>query len=67
LGRSTFTRADVLEKTFASIDISVSGKNALEIEWSLLPKRLDAINAYEALKKGERIGHTVAVLKSELI
>jgi hypothetical protein len=57
----------VLEKTFASIDISVSGKNALEIEWSLLPKRLDAINAYEALKKGERIGHTVAVLKSELI
>jgi methylase of polypeptide subunit release factors len=62
-----FYRADVLEKTFASIDISVSGKNALEIEWSLLPKRLDAINAYEALKKGERIGHTVAVLKSELI
>jgi methylase of polypeptide subunit release factors len=61
-----FYRAEVLQKVFASIDISASGKNALEIEWSLLPKRLDAINAYEALEKGERIGHTVAVLQSEL-
>ena len=61
-----FYRAETLERTFASVDIAASGKDALEIERSLLPERFDAIKAYEALEKGERIGHTVAVLKSEL-
>ena len=61
-----FYRADILEKTFASIDIETSGENAIEIERSLLPERLDAVSAYDALKNGERIGHTVVVLKSEL-
>jgi methylase of polypeptide subunit release factors len=61
-----FYCAEILERTFASVDIAASGRNALEIERSLLPERFDAISAYEALEKGERIGHTVAVLKSEL-
>jgi methylase of polypeptide subunit release factors len=61
-----FYRSEVLEKTFSSIDIRTSGREALEIERLLWPERLDAVSAYAALKKGERIGHTVAVLKSEL-
>jgi methylase of polypeptide subunit release factors len=61
-----FYRADALQKTFSSVDFSRSGKDAIEIERSLLNERLDAINAYEVLKQGEKIGHTVAVLKSEL-
>jgi len=32
----------------------------------LQPARLDAVSAYELLLQGERIGHTVAVLESEL-
>jgi methylase of polypeptide subunit release factors len=61
-----FYRAEVLQKTFASVDIASSGKNALEIEQSLLSERLDAPKALVALEDGARIGHTVAVLKSEL-
>jgi len=61
-----FYRADVLEKTFSSVDLATSGVNALQIEQSLQPARLDAARAYELLLQGERIGHTVAVLQSEL-
>jgi methylase of polypeptide subunit release factors len=61
-----FYRADVLEKTFASVDLGTSGAKALEIERSLQSARLDATSAYELLLRGERIGHTVAVLQSEL-
>jgi hypothetical protein len=61
-----FYRADVLKKTFAPVDIATSGQNALAIERSLLPARLDAVSAYKAFKNGQKIGHTVAVLKSEL-
>jgi len=61
-----FYSSEVLQKTFASVDIANSGKNAIEIERSLLSERLDAASANEALKRGERIGHTVAILKSEL-
>jgi hypothetical protein len=61
-----FYRAEVLERVFSSIDLADSGKNALEIERSLLSERLDAGSAYNAWEKGEKIGHTVAVLKFEL-
>jgi len=61
-----FYRATVLEKTFANVNVSSSGPEAFEIEKSLLPERLDSAIACAALQKGERIGHTVAVLKSEL-
>jgi len=61
-----FYRADVLEKIFAAVDLTTSGTHALEIERSLQPARLDASSAYELLLHGERIGHTVAVLQSEL-
>ena len=59
-----FYRAATLQEIFASVDLEASGQEALRIEQSLLPERLDALQAFEALEKGERIGHTVAVLKS---
>jgi hypothetical protein len=61
-----FYLAEVLEKTFAQVDPAESGRKALEIESALLPQRLDAASAYAAFKNGERIGHTVAFLKSKL-
>lgn len=61
-----FYRAEVLQKTFGSMDIADSGARALEIEHALEPDRLDAGTAYQAHLNGERIGHTVAVLQSVL-
>jgi hypothetical protein len=60
-----FYDADLLERIFGSVDINDSGPRAFEIERDLLPYRLDAPSAFEAFRKGMRIGHTVAVLKSE--
>lgn len=61
-----FYRADVLRKAFAGVKLEESGERALEIEAALLPERLDAVTAYEAFRKGEKIGHTVAMLQSVL-
>jgi hypothetical protein len=61
-----FYRAEVLKKVFARVNLAESGKRALEIEAELLPDRLDAVAAYEAFRSGEKIGHTVAMLQSEL-
>jgi len=57
-----FYPAAILEQTFSHQ--AYSGDRAQEIETSLLPHQLDAEQAYAALQKGERIGHTVAVLES---
>ncbi|OWV20169.1 hypothetical protein B7990_03070 [Fibrobacter sp. UWB4] len=66
LGPFRFYRADDLQKAFASVSIKDSGSRAFEIEKSLDSVKLTATAAYEAFKKGEVIGHTVAVLKSSL-
>ena len=66
LGPFRFYRADDLQKAFASVSVKDSGSRALEIEKSLDSVKLTATAAYEAFKKGEVIGHTVAVLKSSL-
>ena len=64
LGPFRFYRAEDLQKAFASISVKDSGKRAFEIEKTLDSVKLTATAAYEAFKKGEVIGHTVAVLKS---
>ena len=64
LGPFRFYRASDLQKAFANISVKESGKNAFEIEKSLESSKLTAKEAYEAFRKGEVIGHTVAVLKS---
>ncbi len=66
LGPFRFYRAEDLQKTFANISVKDSGKRAFEIEKTLDSVKLTATAAYEAFKKGEVIGHTVAVLKSSL-
>ena len=66
LGPFRFYRAEDLQKAFANISVKDSGKRAFEIERTLDSVKLTATAAYEAFKKGEVIGHTVAVLKSSL-
>ncbi len=66
LGPFRFYRAEDLQKAFANISVKDSGSRAFEIEKSLDSVKLTATAAYEAFKKGEVIGHTVAVLKSSL-
>ena len=66
LGPFRFYRAEDLQKAFANISVKDSGSRALEIEKTLDSVKLTATAAYEAFKKGEVIGHTVAVLKSSL-
>jgi len=66
LGPFRFYRASDLQKAFANISVKESGKNAFEIEKSLESSKLTAKDAYEAFRKGEVIGHTVAVLKSSV-
>jgi methylase of polypeptide subunit release factors len=57
--------AAVLAETFAKFSLASSGKRAFDIDAQLAPHALDAPAAYAAFKKGETIGHTVVVLKSE--
>lgn len=66
LGPFRFYRAEDLQKAFANVSVKDSGSRAFEIEKSLDSVKLTATAAYEAFKKGEVIGHTVAVLKSSL-
>ena len=66
LGPFRFYRAEDLQKAFANVSVKDSGSRALEIEKALDSVKLTATAAYEAFKKGEVIGHTVAVLKSSL-
>jgi len=66
LGPFRFYRAEDLQKAFANVSVKDSGNRAFEIEKALDSVKLTATAAYEAFKKGEVIGHTVAVLKSSL-
>lgn len=66
LGPFRFYRAEDLQKAFANVSVKDSGSRAFEIEKSLDSVKLSATAAYEAFKKGEVIGHTVAVLKSSV-
>ena len=66
LGPFRFYRAEDLQKAFANVSVKDSSSRAFEIEKSLDSVKLTATAAYEAFKKGEVIGHTVAVLKSSV-
>lgn len=61
-----FYDASVLEDHFNSLKKYISGSDALEIENSLIKKRLDATTAFNELIKGKTIGHTVAVMSSKV-
>lgn len=53
-----------LEAVFRDRDPERAGADALTIEAALAPDRLDAVAALAAHRRGEAIGHTVAVLAS---
>lgn len=59
-----FYPAAVLEETFGTLSPVTAGAQAREIERALMPHRLDAVAALDALRRGMSIGHTVAVLES---
>lgn len=61
-----FYDVSVLENHFGSLNQYISGSDALEVEDSLIKKRLDATTAFYELKKGKTIGHTVVVLSSKV-
>ncbi|MDR0996206.1 MAG: hypothetical protein LBL69_00915 [Zoogloeaceae bacterium] len=61
-----FYRAERLARAFEGVDFAESGAQALELEASLAADELDPQSALERWEKGERIGHTVAVLRSRL-
>ena len=63
LGPFRFYHVEDLQKAFANVSVKDSGNRAFEIEKALESAKLSATAAYEAFKKGEVIGHTVAVLK----
>lgn len=65
LGPFHFYRAERLAKVFDRIDLATSGLRALELEGFISGDRLSPAQAYEAFKHGEKIGHTVAVLRSQ--
>lgn len=63
LGPFHFYLASDLEEAFSSIDVEESGTRALAIEEMLAPHKLSTAEAWAALKNGDEIGHTVAVVK----
>jgi len=62
LGPFGFYRAERLKAVFGGLDPEQAGRDALAIEAALAADRLEAGAALAALRQGERIGHTVAVL-----
>jgi hypothetical protein len=62
-----FYPVEHLEASFRKLDPIQAGQHALEIEQSLAPYRLDAVEALAAWRSGRSIGHTVAVLLSSPI
>jgi SAM-dependent methyltransferase len=65
LGPFHFYPLETLEAAFVGLDLEQAGRQALELEESLFPHRLDAEAAWALHRRGGRIGHTVAVLLSE--
>lgn len=60
-----FYRVEDLAKAFVGVDLASSGEQAAAIEESLAQVRLDPFTAREALRRGEQVGHTYAVLRSQ--
>jgi SAM-dependent methyltransferase len=66
LGPFRFYAADALEAVYRDLDPGDAGRKAAEIEASLAGEQFGAIAAWEAYRKGTRIGHTYVVLQSGL-
>lgn len=53
---------DALRRVFDGLHPAVAGRHAADIEHALFPWVLDADMALKSVKRGELVGHTVAVL-----
>ena len=54
----------VLAEAFSNVSVEAAGGRALEIERALEPHRISATDTLRAVKDGQQVGHTVAVLDS---
>ncbi|WP_116248518.1 class I SAM-dependent methyltransferase [Nocardiopsis sp. FIRDI 009] len=64
LGPFHFYPVSVLEDTFARMSPAAAGAQALQIEKELAPHQILATDALAMVEKGEKVGHTVAILDS---
>ncbi|MFD9500173.1 class I SAM-dependent methyltransferase [Streptomyces sp. NPDC060035] len=64
LGPFHFYPVDVLREAFEGISVAAAGAQALQIEKELSPYEISAVDALALVEKGERVGHTVAILDS---
>ncbi|MDR0528125.1 MAG: hypothetical protein LBG69_00685 [Zoogloeaceae bacterium] len=64
LGPFHFYRVDRLAQLFGGSSLEISGKEALALETTLAKEALSPKEAFLLHQQGERIGHTVAALRS---
>ncbi|MET9361672.1 class I SAM-dependent methyltransferase [Streptomyces sp. NPDC006632] len=64
LGPFHFYPVDVLESAFSDVTPAAAGAQAVQLERDLSAYEISAVDALARVQKGERVGHTVAVLDS---
>ncbi|ORY37322.1 hypothetical protein LY90DRAFT_511253 [Neocallimastix californiae] len=65
-GPFIFYKENDLKKAFEGVNDNESGKKALDIEKSLVDKRLTATEALKLLNQGENVGYTITILKTTI-
>ncbi|MGW7225860.1 class I SAM-dependent methyltransferase [Streptomyces cyaneofuscatus] len=64
LGPFHFYPVDVLREVFAGLTVAAAGAQALQLEKELAPHEISAVDALTRVERGEKVGHTVAILDS---
>ncbi|MFI8998971.1 class I SAM-dependent methyltransferase [Streptomyces sp. NPDC053542] len=64
LGPFHFYPVSVLQEAFKGISAAAAGAQALQMEKELSPYEMSAVDALALVEKGEKVGHTVAILDS---
>ncbi|MEE1762772.1 class I SAM-dependent methyltransferase [Streptomyces sp. SP18BB07] len=64
LGPFHFYPVSVLQEAFDGLSPAAAGARALRLEKELAPFEMSALDALAMVEKGERVGHTVAILDS---
>lgn len=64
LGPFHWYPVEFLKKVFQDLSAAEAGAKAYQIEAKLEAHKLDAVAAYNAYKRGEKVGHTVVVIRS---
>ncbi|WP_328323219.1 class I SAM-dependent methyltransferase [Streptomyces sp. NBC_00455] len=64
MGPFHFYPVDVLRDAFTGMSAAAAGAQALQMEKELSPYEISAVDALALVEKGEKVGHTVAILDS---